>query len=234
MQVQLIYRVIIPLLQRLGVVLIGISTLDTGADNFWTQMIHRTYEDGTPVFNTFVWESSCKACQREGKAASCMHERSKMPFWLSAVNTDVLRALYGNNEETFLRETRNISEDTGGSRFFETQLIEWMTVKANVFRELPGGSFDHFFVTIDPAAGGLKSESVCHVWCEYPPGQLMVSFFYWKNAQTALINSAFDFADTVVLHHTSALVENASNLSRERSVFGCMSPPIRSLMSTLK
>lgn len=234
MQIQLIYRVIIPLLQRLGVVLIGISTLDAGADNFWTQMIHRTYEDGTPVFNTFVWESSCKACQREGKAASCMHERSKMPFWLSAVNTDVLRALYGGNEETFLRETRNINEDTGGSRFFETPLIEWMSDPASIFRPLPPGYFDHFFVTIDPAAGGMKSESVCQIWCEYPQGHLMVSFFYWKNVLTAFRKTALDFALTVVVHHTSALCENASMASRGRSRFGLISPLTRADMSTLK
>lgn len=233
MQVELIYQVVIPLLQRKGVALIGISTLDCGADNFWVKMIHRKYDDGTPMFNTFVWESSCKACQTAGKADTCMHERSRQPFWLSSVNGNVLRALYGDDNATYIRETRNIDSDQGGSRFFEASLIDWMSVPQNIFQSLPTGSADHFFVTIDPAAGGLKSQSVCHVWCTPSPGQLLVSF-YSKKALTALMNSASVWAERVVLHHTNVAAANASIFACERTTSGWMSPPRRTFIRRLK
>ena len=217
MKVQLIYRVILPLLQRKGVALIGISTLDGGADNFWTQMIRRTYPDGTPVFNTYVWESSCKACQTVGAAATCMHERARMPFWLSSVNTDVLLALYGGDNETFVRETRNISEDTNGTRFFEPELIEWLANPDNIFQPLCNSAADHFFVTIDPAAGGVKSESVCQVWFQPVPGRLMVSSFIQpKKMRASLMNLVSERLVFCAVHHSMPAAAKSSRASRDR------------------
>lgn len=229
MKVQLIYRVILPLLQRKGVALIGISTLDGGADNFWTQMIHRTYPDGTPVFNTYVWESSCKACQTAGQAEKCTHESARLPFWLSSVNGDVLRALYGGDNETFLRETRNISEDTNGSRFFEKELIEWLADPSKVFQRLGGDASDHFFVTIDPAAGGVKSESVCQIWFQPSPGKLMVSFFIQsKKMRTSLMNLDSDVAVFWAVHHSMPALAKRSSASLVRGSLGRMSPAYHS------
>ena len=154
MDIQLLYKVVLPTLARSGVAFIGISTLDDPF-SFWTQMIDLKDDDGKPVFHTLRYTLVCDDCIKKGKETTCRHKMGDLPYWQDESQHNKLEKIMQDRAEAFLTETKGLLTNPNIRPAFDRHDIQFLRNKPTTKSILPRGSI---FVSIDPAAGGSLSD----------------------------------------------------------------------------
>ena len=154
MDIQLLYKVVLPTLARSGVAFIGISTL---ADpfNFWSQMLDLKDDDGTPVFKTIRYSLVCKDCAAAGLEDTCTHNYGDLPYWQDESQHNKLEKIMQDKCDTYLTETKGFQSNPNIRPAFPVKVVERF-MKQEDIREIPMRTC--FFVSVDPAAGGNLSD----------------------------------------------------------------------------
>jgi len=135
MDIQLLYKVVLPTLARSGVAFIGISTL---ADpfNFWSQMIDLVDDDGRPVFKTIRYSLVCEACAKAGLEDTCKHNYGDLPYWQDETQHNKLEKIMQDKCDTYLTETKGFQSNPNIRPAFPVKVVRaWMSKEA--VKELP-------------------------------------------------------------------------------------------------
>lgn len=170
MDIQLLYKVVLPTLARSGVAFIGISTLDDPF-SFWSQMIELADDDGKPVFKTIRYSLVCEDCIKKGLETTCKHKMGDLPYWQDETQHNKLEKIMQDKSEAFLTETKGFMSNPNIKPAFESKLVQaWMK------KEYIGSikTRASVFVSVDPAAGGNLSDYAI-VTCCYFNGKIVVS-----------------------------------------------------------
>jgi len=154
MDIQLLYKVVLPTLARSGVAFIGISTLDDPF-SFWTQMIDLKDDDGRPVFKTIRYTLVCDDCIKKGIETTCKHKMGDLPYWQDESQHNKLEKIMQDRAEAFLTETKGLLSNPNIRPAFIKKDIEFWMKRLSISNIKPRASI---FVSIDPAAGGSMSD----------------------------------------------------------------------------
>jgi len=154
MDIQLLYKVVLPTLARSGVAFIGISTL---ADpfNFWSQMLDLKDDDGKPVFKTIRYSLVCEACAKAGKEDTCRCNLGDLPYWQDEAQHNKLEKIMQDKCDTYLTETKGFLSNPNIRPAFPVKAVQRLMERKEI-KELPMRTC--FFVSVDPAAGGNLSD----------------------------------------------------------------------------
>ena len=163
--------VIVPILAA-NASFIGITTLGTET-NFVNRLFDLKNAAGEPVFNTVKIEQVCNNCLRLGVESSCTHKMNEIPPWQSQQRHKDIKLILGDDEETFLRETRGVQSNSAMTQVFTKE-----DVKAFRNRIHPAGiAQPTLFIAVDPAAGGSGSKFAV-VSCFFYESRMIVSFSF--------------------------------------------------------
>jgi len=169
MDIQLLYKVVLPTLARSGVAFIGISTLDDPF-SFWSQMIDLKDDDGKGVFKTIRYSLVCEDCIKAGLETSCKHKMGDLPYWQDETQHNKLEKIMQDKSEAFLTETKGFLSNPNIKPAFDVKMVQHWMNRPQVQKIKTRAAF---FVSVDPAAGGNLSDYAI-VTCCYFNGRTVV------------------------------------------------------------
>lgn len=106
MSLSVFYEVIVPLMEMVKSVLIGIST-PVDSFNFFNKMLNLKFPDtGEYVFNRYCAELICPNCKElEEDSEMCNHNLDLIPPWKDSKNIALVRLIFGDKVSTLKRES---------------------------------------------------------------------------------------------------------------------------------
>lgn len=153
---QVVYEVVVPLLQLDVTTFIGISTITT-EDNLMTKYMELIDTNGDPIFEVKRMYLICPKCMENGTGASCNHNSHLLPKWSSSRKRRMINSLMKDQEELLEREIGGMASET--NKAFDSKLIKTV-IRTNDRWQPPFGLFRPRFVyiSIDPSGGGEISD----------------------------------------------------------------------------
>ena len=148
------FEVIVPLLEVENTGMIAISTPQDSL-NLYSELFELKDEKGQPLFDQIKLSLACEKCQREGRAASCTHNRHLIPPWKSNRSNDMVRAIYGARTDLMERESLGVISQDQTSVF-----PEHMVGRVFHRRVAPPVAPTHVYCAIDPNGGGASRMSI--------------------------------------------------------------------------
>ena len=148
---------LLPLLQKSGVAMIGISTKKSSVFDLFTVLMKKRFPDGTPVFRTFEWKGVCEACEKKGEEVTCEHKRGERPWWLETDDGGFMKQVMSDFYEDYMREMKGVEGSAQQKKVFRSEDVNFLQTREAEVQSLDG-TFDYFFTSVDPAAGGNNSE----------------------------------------------------------------------------
>lgn len=152
---EVLYEVVVPLLQLDITSLIGISTI-TSENNFMTKYLKQVDAHGENVFAVEQIWLTCEKCRKAGLGASCNHNSHLLPSWSSPRRRKTINNIMKGQEELLAREIGGEASSLHAKAF---------PVKyVNKFKSLDPFSlpydvtYDHIFHAIDPNGAGKTSD----------------------------------------------------------------------------
>jgi hypothetical protein len=168
---QLFQNVIVPLLTVDHTALLAITS--PGDESNYVSVIQDLVDaQGKPLFKNIRIGMMCKLCVDAGKE-KCGHELKRLPAWKSEGRHDLVRAIFGQNQEAMKREAEGLIV----SSF--VRLLGKKNIDALEARPPHQFRFDVQLVEIgiDPSGGGSQSDYSIVSKC-IEDGKQIVSFFY--------------------------------------------------------
>ncbi len=153
MDPQFFFKVVVPTLLT-GAAFVGITTLGEET-NFVNRLITLRHPDGRLVYRVIALELVCERCRRLDLAESCRHRLGELPYWHDVSKHADVEKIMSECVGDFLRETKGMQATSNSKPVFNERAI---TRLLNARRETHADSISHFFISIDPAAGGMHSE----------------------------------------------------------------------------
>ena len=163
-----IQKVVWPMAQKRGVVVLGIST-SGGPTNYYTKLREMMSNAGTPLFRFITISRICKKCQESDHPEKCMHNLHLMPPWKSLDRFKLCEKLLTSSKNTIMREVLGLMDrESGGA--FSLKDIDALKEARPLFRprgrddpeplgptmELP----DLLFISVDPGPGSSETAMV--------------------------------------------------------------------------
>lgn len=148
---------LMPLLQKSGVAMMGISTRKSSSFDLFSVFMRINLADGTPAFQTFEWRGICKACEDAGEEDTCEHMRAERPWWLERDDGGFIKKIMQDFYEDYMREFKGAEGTMLQQKVFKSEMIDQLR-KESAMVSFANETFDYFFVSVDPAAGGEQSE----------------------------------------------------------------------------
>lgn len=151
---EFIKEVVLPLFSVDHTCLIGISTI-LGDENLMSKYIEMKDNNGQDLFNTIRVFTACKSCRDADKAHSCTHKTS-IPNWQSVRKHKIIKAMYQEDEQTFLQEIGGIGHNLNET-CFKKKFIDGF-INRKPFLLDPSHQIDHIFISVDPSGCGTTSD----------------------------------------------------------------------------
>lgn len=148
----LFQNVIVPLLTVDHTALLAITS--PGDEQNYVSVIQDLVDaQGRPLFKNIRIGMMCKKCLEAGKE-KCGHELKRLPAWKSEARHDLVRAIFGQNQEAMKREAEGLIVS---SRVY---LLGKKNIDAFVARAPHQFQFDVQLIEIgiDPSGGGSQSD----------------------------------------------------------------------------
>ena len=149
---QLFHNVIVPLLTVEHTAMLAITS--PGDEQNYISVIQDLQNaDGEPLFYNIKIGMMCEKCLKEGKE-KCKHELKRLPNWKSESRHDIVRAVYGQNQEAMKREAEGLIVSN------RVYLFGKKDVDALAEREAYQFEYDVQLIEIgiDPSGGGANSD----------------------------------------------------------------------------
>lgn len=147
---------LLPLLQKAGVAMMGISTKKSSSFDLFTMLMKKRLPDGTPLFRTFEWKGVCDACERNGEEVTCEHKRGERPWWLERDDGGFMKKVMEDFYQDFMREFKGVEGNPLQKKVFDAELIDPLRGRQGEI-DTHGEAFPYVFVSIDPHGGGTQS-----------------------------------------------------------------------------
>jgi hypothetical protein len=156
-----IIKVTLPVLVAQAV-MIAITTLGNSSNsgnNFVNVIMQNLKKSKYPLIRLIHITLVCDNCIRRGKERECQHiiDLGLIPKWQSADRYDDIKNLMGDDQETFMRELKNIEEEKGADAVFHVQHLERMMEKINDITKIQLSFVKEIYVSVDTCAGGENS-----------------------------------------------------------------------------
>jgi len=149
---QLFHNVIVPLLTVEHTAMLAITS--PGDEQNYISVIQDLKDpDGGELFYNIKIGMMCEKCLKEGKE-KCGHELKRLPNWKSESRHDIVRAVYGQNQEAMKREAEGLIVSN------RVYLFGKKDVDALESREAYHFEYDVQLIEIgiDPSGGGANSD----------------------------------------------------------------------------
>lgn len=174
MKKDVVFKVVIPLLEVAGTALIAIST-PLKKSNFYSELCDLRDHTGQQVFNVLQVTLSCPQCDAAKAAGStvtvCAHSLNRLPKWKDAEKHTLVKLIYeqvGRGGD-YDRESRGMITDDGDSAF-PGPWIESLSAKPPFYYN---GAPEFLLVTCDPNGGGFSSDTAI-VSAYYHEGAMVI------------------------------------------------------------
>lgn len=144
------FEVVMPLLQLEVTTLIGISTI-TGEDNIMTRFMEMKDNNGDPLFETKRMYLMCEPCREAGVGSTCTHLLNLLPPWSSGRKRRIVSCLMKDHQAMLEREIGGFASET--LKAFDSKLVKALRTKPKWH---PVG-YEHqkcVFISIDPSGCG--------------------------------------------------------------------------------
>lgn len=148
--------VIAPLMSVMYTAILAISTPDD-SDNYYSVLLTQKDEEGNPLFRVLPVGLACEACQKEGKAAECQHNRDQMPAWKSEKAQKIQKQIM--SADAYARENMGLITNKKAYAFRGRDVEE-------TFRQRPlavKGGVGVVYIMIDPSGGGSGKSNLALV-----------------------------------------------------------------------
>jgi hypothetical protein len=156
-----VQSVLMPLLQKKGVDMVGISTTDYGMGT-WGRWLTAQNRDGSMIFEVIRIKNACSVCIEAEREADCTHTAGETPAWLTRDQDAALRALAG--DIIMAREVLNVDNSRSVQPFYPQRLLDriqnFATSAVSVTESVKA-----VFIGVDPAGGG-KSDYALVSMCQ--------------------------------------------------------------------
>lgn len=150
MKRDLLESTIFPMLLRKNVSLIGLSTRGASSNDFFSELMVKTYANGRPLCNVLEYKSVCPSCERKGETFSCMHRVATRPWFLNE-SDDFLKAALGT--AAYRREVLNLANTGVSVAAFDPIDVDFLRSELATV-DLRNSVFPLMFTCVDPNGGG--------------------------------------------------------------------------------
>jgi len=173
---QLFHNVIVPLLTVEHTVMLAITS-PGDEQNYISVIQDLKNADGDPLFYNIKIGMMCEKCLQAGKE-KCPHSLKRLPNWKSESRHDLVRAVFGQNQEAMKREAEGMIVSNRVYLFGKKDMDAFEAREGYQFQ------FDVQLIEIgiDPSGGGAQSDYTIVSKC-VESGKDIVSF---TAAQTSL------------------------------------------------
>lgn len=163
-----IQQVVVPMMQKKGVVVLGIST-SGGPQNYYTQLMNMTTDTGAPLFRFITITRICKKCQEGPNPEKCTHNLHLMPPWKSMDRFRMCEKLLEGIANDMQREILGLMDRESGGAFSLDRLDELRSFQAMQRPPRPGGPLptgdilklpELVFISVDPGPGSSETAMV--------------------------------------------------------------------------
>jgi hypothetical protein len=163
-----IQQVVVPMMQKDGVVVLGIST-SGGPQNYYTKLRELTTDLGTPLFRFITITRICKECRAGDSPEKCTHMLHLMPPWKSMDRFKMCEKLLSDVAAGMQREILGLLDrESGGA--FPIKDVDALKA-AHAIQKVPGPMDppatgptmvlpDLLFITVDPGPGSSETAMV--------------------------------------------------------------------------
>lgn len=141
-----------------GCSLIAISTISADESNFLSKLVSAKDGRGNPLFNVLNLKMVCDNCHRRGLDLQCRHMLGQLPAWQSRGRHDFIQRVMETEEDTFLVEMRGILSDGSKRPAYDAKSVRKLMTDPTMIYRPDGRDIRHIFMSVDPAAGGERSE----------------------------------------------------------------------------
>jgi hypothetical protein len=158
-----------------GAAFIGATTISKDGDsNFVNRLIKCTNKHGEPVFSVISITMVCASCTAKGEELQCRHMLGLLPEWQTQERFEEVRAMMGTEESIFATEMlgQNLADRNKRPAFDSAGTRRLRTPEA-IFTAPDGITVSQIFVSIDPAAGGSRSQYAI-VTAFYHDGKMVI------------------------------------------------------------
>jgi hypothetical protein len=183
MNKNVVFRVVIPLLEVVGTALIAISTPLKKA-NFYSELCELKDHEGGKVFNVIQITMACEKCEQIKRKATdkprvCKHVLNRLPPWKDAEKHELVKLIYEQvgRSGDYDRESRGMIKDDGDAAF-QPEWIDAFERRAP-YRNTHAPRW--ILTTCDPNGGGSSSDTA------------IVSAYFHKGK---MVICGIDFHDT--------------------------------------
>lgn len=153
---ELIYKVILPILQMKDTALFALSSPE-GSQNFFSKWINLEV-NGEPFFYVCDCQLICEECRKlePDKRILCEHVK-QTAHWLSSKKGKRLKVLYGTDSATIAKELMGVIADDYLPCFPADLIKETFAAPAVLTKSSP----KYVFITVDPSGGGMSQLGIC-------------------------------------------------------------------------
>jgi len=204
----------LPILQTTDSACIAISTR-RDSENYMNKLMETPDSDtGRTVFNVLAFSLSCDECTAKGLVEECVHNRDKLPPWLSEKKLkrvrDIMNHLGGGDAAD--RELAGVATQSG-ERVYEASDVQRTIAQPPFYARDVTGEVTELFVAVDPNAGGARSDfAVCSGFLNF--GALVVT-----GIETVTSRVPREQRIRSVLEHARAVRQASPLLGNARIVF---------------
>lgn len=149
----MVKTIIEPVLRVDGTVLLGITTPNEDADNYYNTMMDAKRKDGTPMFHKVIIGLACDACVEKGIGKDCPHKRSRPPPWKSSRRNMDFNNLQTGDAALSARENLGVLA-YNAQNVFSLHTVNMFAQSPRLSLKLEAGVV---FCGMDPAGGGSAS-----------------------------------------------------------------------------
>lgn len=112
---------------------------------------------------------TCDRCKELGLDSDCTHKMNEIPPWQSQRRHKDLKLILGDNEDSYMRETKGVQVNTGYLQIFKTEDVK------NFRNRILNRGISHkvVYTAVDPNAGGSGSKFAV-VSCVFYDGKMVV------------------------------------------------------------
>lgn len=161
---ELFFEVLVPLLEVNTTRILGISTPTGHRHNLFTRLLNLKYPGtNVHVLAKFEVELVCSMCKRNGHYNTCKHMDYLMPEWKGGAKKDVVKLIYGEEEEdTRIRESLGVALGDQDS-IFEEKWITSLSKRIRWVNSSPSYAPSVVFMGCDPNAGGTSHMAIVSI-----------------------------------------------------------------------
>ena len=172
---QLIYQVVIPLLEVTTTVMFMIST-PTMSYSFFSKLMHLKDKQGRSLFLVYSVDLVCQRCRKTAHPENCRHKLHLLPHWKNQDKLEMTQIIMQEETSILLRESRGIITDKDNA-YLKIHEIDFFLKNEYEFPNYARPRY--VLIAVDPnARAGKASSNMALFAMTLDGGMFTVSYFF--------------------------------------------------------